>query len=107
MSHASFEVAAAKSNLRTLDNPPTRQMEESMEDTMTIEMTESQQSMIRFNQVSPRSNLQRQLPPLIQQHCHLITPKQLLANAKRTIRRCFHLTRAELLFSQSASAAVL
>jgi len=107
MSHASFEVAAAKSNLRTLDNPPTRQMEESMEDTMTIEMTESQQSMIRFNQVSPRSNLQRQLTPLIQQHCHLITPKQLLANAKRTIRRCFHLTRAELLFSQSASAAVL
>ncbi len=56
MSHASFEVAAAEvkpANLRT-GQFPTKQMEESMEDTMTVEdLTDSLQSMIRFNQVVP------------------------------------------------------
>ena len=56
MSHASFEVAAAivkPPNLRT-GQFPTKQMEESMEDAMLMEgLTDSQQSMLRFNQVGP------------------------------------------------------
>ncbi len=74
MSHASFEVAAAKvkpANLRTGQFPIT-QMEVSMEDTMIMEgLTNSQERMIRFNQVGPESKLQRHLLALIQQHCHL------------------------------------
>ncbi|KAL0045514.1 hypothetical protein WJX82_008836 [Trebouxia sp. C0006] len=34
-------------------------------------LTDSQQSMLRFNQAGPESKLQRHLLPLIQQHCHL------------------------------------
>ena len=74
MSHASFEVAAAKvkpPNLRTGQFPDKTNGGEHGGCHAMEGLTDSQQSMLRFNQAGPESKLQRHLLPLIKQHCHL------------------------------------